>query len=158
LAVFVGGRGIFGEAFEGFEVLRGFVEELEAGVGVALVHELPGLLNRLADFGAADVFEEGGEGDAELLGDVGEGDVRLEPGGEEAVEMTGSGVDWCGLKKVVHTPLPPRGRFCAHGGVSSENEKRKTKSENEKERAGFRGALEGGGVVKIVFGAHKDVL
>jgi hypothetical protein len=77
------------------------------------------LLNRLADFGTADVFEEGGEGDAEVLGDLGEGYVGLEPGGEEAVEVTGTRVDWCGLKKVVHTPLPPRGRFCARARVSS---------------------------------------
>jgi hypothetical protein len=32
LAVFVGWRRVFGEAFEGFEVLGGFVEEFEAGV------------------------------------------------------------------------------------------------------------------------------
>jgi hypothetical protein len=32
LAVFVCWRGVFGEAFEGFEVLGGFVEEFEAGV------------------------------------------------------------------------------------------------------------------------------
>jgi hypothetical protein len=58
LAVFVGGRGVFGEALEGFEVLGGFVEEFEAGVGVALVHELPGLLDGFADFGAADVLKQ----------------------------------------------------------------------------------------------------
>jgi hypothetical protein len=119
LAVFVCWRRVFGEAFEGFEVLGGFVEEFEAGVGVALVHELPGLLDGFADLGAADVLEEGCEGDAEVLGDLGEGYVGLEPGGEEAVQMAGTRVDWCGLKKVVHTPLPPRGRFCAHGSVSS---------------------------------------
>ena len=32
LAIFVGRRGVFGEAFEGLEVLGGFVEEFEAGV------------------------------------------------------------------------------------------------------------------------------
>jgi hypothetical protein len=130
LAVFVCCGRVFGEAFEGFEVLGGFVEEFEAGVGVALVHELAGLLNRLADFGAADVLEEGGEGDAEVLGDLSEGYVRLEPGGEEAVQMAGTRVDWCGLKKVVHTPLPPRGRFCARARVSSvEREARVAKRE-----------------------------
>ena len=134
LAVFVCWGGVFGEAFECAEVLSGFVEEFEAGVGVALVHQLAGLLDRLADFGAADVFEEGGEGDAEVAGDLGQGDVGLKPGGEEAVQMAGTRVDWCGLKKVVHTPLPPRGRFCARAGVSSESEKRKTKSENGEKR------------------------
>jgi hypothetical protein len=32
LAVFVGGRRVFGEAFEGLEVLGGFVEEFDASV------------------------------------------------------------------------------------------------------------------------------
>jgi hypothetical protein len=32
LAVFVGSRRVLGEAFEGFEVLSGLVEEFEAGV------------------------------------------------------------------------------------------------------------------------------
>jgi hypothetical protein len=59
--------------------------------------------------------------------------------------MAGTRVDWCGLKKVVHTPLPPRGRFCAHGGVSSENEKRKAKSENEEKRLVFVGIWWGWG-------------
>ena len=145
LAVFVGSRRVLGEAFEGFEVLGGFVEEFEAGVGVSLVQELAGLLNRLADFGMADVLEEGGEGDAEVAGDLGERDVRLEPGGEEAVEVTGGGVDWYGLKKVVHTPLPPRGRVCAHGGVSWESENRKTKSENEEKRLFFLDSWRGVG-------------
>jgi hypothetical protein len=109
------------------------------------VHELPGLLNRLADFGAADVLKQRREGDAEVLGDLGEGDIRLEPGGEEAVQMAGTRVDWCGLKKVVHTPLPPRGRFCARARVSSESEKRKPKSENEEKRLVFVGFLRGSG-------------
>jgi hypothetical protein len=83
------------------------------------VHELAGLLDGFTDFGAADVLKQRGEGDAEVAGDLGQRDVGLEPGGEEAVQMAGTRVDWCGLKKVVHTPLPPLGRFCAHGGVSS---------------------------------------
>ena len=149
MAVFVCGRGVFGEAFEGAEVLGGFVEEFEAGVGVALVHQLAGLLDRLADFGAADVLEQGREGDAEVLGDLGERDIGLEPCGEEAVEVTGSGVDWCGLKKVVHTPLPPRGRFCARADVSSESEKRKTKSENGEKRLVFWGFWRGVGWCKL---------